>query len=113
MARGEQVLNGLRGGSERLSFEAGHMQTPHHTPQEHPMVQTLLRVYERYMNRPARCLAIGGGTYARALKTGVAFGVTREEAPELAHNANEYLIPAEQLQDAKIFAAAFRELQEI
>lgn len=109
-ASAEQIMKGLSAASPLLQFEPDHVQPPHHTPEDHYLVQTLLRVYEQYMNRPARCLAIGGGTYARALKTGVAFGVTREGAPELAHNADEYLVLSEQLQDAKLFAAAFCEL---
>ena len=109
-ASAEQIMKGLSAASPLLQFEPDHVQQPHHTPEEHYLVQTLLHVYEQYMKRPARCLAIGGGTYARALKTGVAFGVTREGAPELAHNADEYLVLSEQLQDAKLFAAAFCEL---
>ena len=36
-------------------------------------------------------MAIGGGTYARWLKTGVAFGAMFPGEEELAHQAGEYM----------------------
>src|SRR5690606_40120582 len=47
---------------------------PHYIDPEHPLVQTLSRVYEERTGEKASLLAIGGGTYARARKNGVAFG---------------------------------------
>lgn len=88
----------------------GHVQAPHHTPEEHELVQALKRVYKEYFGREGRCLAIGGGTYARALKTGVAFGITPEGGISQAHNKEENISIEQLVLNAKVFAAAIEEL---
>jgi len=55
-------------------------------------------------------LAIGGGTYARALKTGVAFGAVFPGKPELAHQKDEYIEIDDLILNAKIYAHAIAEL---
>ena len=75
-------------------------------------MQALKTVYERRTGKPAHCIAIGGGTYARALKTGVAFGVTRPGEPELAHNTDERMSISYLLEDVHMFADVYRELTE-
>ena len=47
---------------------------PHHVDKDHVLIRTLQRVYEEQTGEKAELLAIGGGTYARSLKAGVAFG---------------------------------------
>ena len=46
---------------------------PHHVDKDHVLIRTLQRVYEEQTGEKAELLAIGGGTYARSLKAGVAF----------------------------------------
>ncbi|MDE5729055.1 MAG: M20/M25/M40 family metallo-hydrolase, partial [Clostridia bacterium] len=55
------------------------------------LIKTLLNVYNEVTGKNAQPVAIGGGTYARALKYGAAFGP--EEAGEecTIHQANEYI----------------------
>ena len=38
------------------------------------LIQTLKKVYEEQTGEKAELMSIGGGTYARSLKAGVAFG---------------------------------------
>ena len=68
------------------------------------------RVYKEYFGREGKCLAIGGGTYARALKTGVAFGITPEGEISPAHNKEESITAEQLILNAKVFAAAIEEL---
>lgn len=102
----------LRRAFPDCSLTDGHIQEPHHTPEQHYLVQALKTVYERRTGKPAYCIAIGGGTYARALKTGVAFGVTRPGEPELAHNTDERMSISYLLEDVHMFADVYRELTE-
>lgn len=88
----------------------GHVQAPHHTPEKHELVQALKKVYKEYFGREGKCLAIGGGTYARALKTGVAFGITPEGEISPAHNKEESISVQQLILNAKVFAAAIEEL---
>lgn len=53
------------------------------------LVQTLLAIYERNIGHPAKPLSIGGGTYARAFKNAVAFGVIKEGEDSCCHMPNE------------------------
>ena len=92
------------------SLIRGHVQLPHHTPEEHELIQALKRVYKEYFGREGKCLAIGGGTYARALKTGVAFGITPEGEISPAHNKEESITAEQLILNAKVFAAAIEEL---
>lgn len=88
----------------------GHMQEPHHLDENHYLIQALKKVYTQYMGLPGRCIAIGGGTYARALKYGVAFGITKENGESLAHNKDENIEIDYLILNTKIFAAAMAEL---
>ena len=51
-------------------------------------------------------MAIGGGTYARCLAEGVAFGATFPEEEEMAHQADEYIRIDTLMQNVKIMARA-------
>lgn len=49
-------------------------QHPLYVERDNPLVQSLLAAYNAATGENAEPITIGGGTYARALKTGVAFG---------------------------------------
>jgi succinyl-diaminopimelate desuccinylase len=86
-----------------------HM-TPHHVPQDHELIQKLQHVYEKQTGKEAKLLSIGGGTYARSLKAGVAFGALFEGKPQLAHQKDEYVDIEDLLKAAAIYAEAIYEL---
>ena len=74
-------------------------------------METLIRVYkEQTGDEDAKPLSIGGGTYARALGTGVAFGATFPGSVELAHQKDEYIEIEDLVLNAKIYAHAIAEL---
>ncbi len=103
----ELVRDRLQKAFDGFSIINQYVQLPHHTPADHFLVKALSKVYEKNTGQKAECLAIGGGTYARALKTGVAFGVTRPGAPELAHNENERMSISDIMADAHMFADVY------
>ncbi len=55
------------------------------------LISTLSGVYEKITGNNAAPLAIGGGTYARALKCGCGFGPYLPETEDVIHQPNEYI----------------------
>jgi len=84
--------------------------TPHHVDPNHELIKTLSAVYERHTNQSADLIAIGGGTYARSLTAGVAFGPVFPGGPEVAHQVDEYVDFDELLLAVAIYAEAIYEL---
>lgn len=56
---------------------------------DHPLVIKLLSAYESVTGEKATPITIGGGTYARALNTGVAFGPIFPNSESTIHQRNE------------------------
>lgn len=83
---------------------------PHHVDKDHVLIRTLQRVYEEETGEKAELLAIGGGTYARSLKAGVAFGPLFPGKEELAHQKDEYIEIEDMLKATAIYAHAIYEL---
>lgn len=74
-----------------VPYEIVHEQAPLYQDKNGELVQTLLSVYEECTGEKAQPVAIGGGTYARALECGVAFGPERKGDEPVIHQANEYI----------------------
>jgi succinyl-diaminopimelate desuccinylase len=83
---------------------------PHHVDQNHVLVKTLQRVYEEQTGEKASLISIGGGTYARSLNAGVAFGPLFPGRPDVAHQKDEYIIIEDLLKATAIYAQAIYEL---
>ncbi len=79
---------------------------PHHVAPSSELVTALLDAYHEVTGRPKECVATGGGTYARCLEEGVAFGSAFPEDEELAHQAGEYASVDGLMQNVLIFARA-------
>ncbi len=84
---------------------------PHHVAPNSPLITALLDAYHEITGRPRECVATGGGTYARVLEEGVAFGSAFPEDEELAHQAGEYLSLNGLMLNLHIFARAIEKLQ--
>ena len=74
-----------------VKYETLRHQEPLMQDKDGELVQTLLSVYKECTGKRAKPVAIGGGTYARALKCGVGFGPEMPGDPPLAHQPNEYI----------------------
>ena len=79
---------------------------PHYTDPESFLVKELLRVYREETGDMSPPIAIGGGTYAKVIPGGVAYGPGKPGTPELAHQANEALSVDDLLQLVRIYARA-------
>lgn len=94
-----------------FAIQAGHGYPPHHVDENAPLVQKLLAVYAEQTGRPAYCMAIGGGTYARKLPgRAVAFGMEFPGEPATAHMADEFLSINDLMTNARIIAHAIQAL---
>ncbi|MDP4172068.1 MAG: dipeptidase PepV, partial [Bacillota bacterium] len=83
---------------------------PHFVDESDFLIQTLKRVYEEQTGEVAELIAIGGGTYARSLKSGVAFGPLFPGRPDIAHQKDEYIHIEDMLRATAIYAQAIYEL---
>jgi succinyl-diaminopimelate desuccinylase len=83
---------------------------PHHVDEKEFLIQTLKKVYEEQTGDHAELISIGGGTYARSLKAGVAFGPLFPGRPDIAHQKDEYIYIEDLLKATAIYAQAIYEL---
>jgi len=105
------ILDKLELISNQIGFNINYSDTPpHHVDKEHFLVKTLKKVYEEQTGTEAVLLAIGGGTYARALKTGVAFGPLFPGKLETAHQKDEFIEVDDLIKSAALYAQAIYEL---
>ena len=93
-----------------LEVHAGQHKEPLFAEKESPLVATLLQVYRDVTGDASPPLAIGGGTYSRAMKNFVAFGPLLPGRESLAHRADEYIETADLLLITKIYAEAIYRL---
>lgn len=83
---------------------------PHHVDENDVLIQTLKKVYEEQTGEKAELISIGGGTYARSLKAGVAFGPLFPGREDIAHQKDEYMYIEDLLKATAIYAQAIYEL---
>lgn len=87
-----------------------HLQQPHYTPMEDNLVSTLLSVYEKQTGLKGAEKIIGGGTFGRLLKRGVAFGAMFPGYTDTMHQANEFADVEDLYRAAAIYAESIYEL---
>ncbi|CAM3765801.1 dipeptidase PepV [Mesobacillus zeae] len=97
-------------GKNRFKVENFSNSNPHHVDEDDFLIRTLKKVYEEQTGEKAELLSIGGGTYARSLKSGVAFGPLFPGRPDIAHQKDEYIIIEDMLKATAIYGQAILEL---
>ena len=83
---------------------------PHHVPADSELVTALLAAYTEESGLKGEPESTGGGTYAKYLKQGVAYGAAFPGDEDLAHQANEYVKLDQMILAAKIYANALLRL---
>lgn len=83
---------------------------PHHVSPHSKLVKDLLDAYHEVTGLPREAVATGGGTYARVLEEGVAFGSVFPGEEELAHQADEYMPVDSLVKNVQIFVYALQKL---
>lgn len=74
-----------------VSYTVDNYQAPLYNDPKGELITTLMSVYKKVTGSNEVPIAIGGGTYARALKCGCAFGPEMKDEETTIHQANEYV----------------------
>lgn len=109
---GETSSNKLLSISKEHGFthQTSSHSKPHHVDHDSFLVKTLADIYEGQTGEKAELLAIGGGTYARSLKAGVAFGPLFPGREDIAHQKDEYMYVEDLLRATALYAEAIYKL---
>ena len=110
MTNPDMIIKNVSASLPGMRVEAMEVKEPHHVPAGRELVQNLLDAYHEVTGYERKCLYTGGGTYARSLQEGVAFGASFPQDEDLAHQANEYADIEGLYKNIKIFALAIVKL---
>ncbi|MFT8322888.1 MAG: dipeptidase PepV [Bacillus sp. (in: firmicutes)] len=109
MDKTKQQLDELLG-THGFLIENFSNSNPHYVEKESSLIQTLSKVYMEQTGEKAELISIGGGTYARSLEKGVAFGPLFPGRDDIAHQKDEYMFIDDLLKATAIYAQAIYEL---
>ncbi|MGL4987872.1 MAG: dipeptidase PepV [Cetobacterium sp.] len=90
----EQVIDEVQKRTDEMNLKISvrSEKNPLYVPKDSFLVQTLMNIYKDITgDSEAEPISIGGGTYARAVKNGVAFGALLKDQEDNMHQKNEYL----------------------
>ncbi len=88
-----------------VEVEAAHEEVAARpTPSDAPVVKGLRKAVKRVLGRKAEPMGIGGGTVAALFRKAGLPAAVWMTAQDTAHQANEYCLISDVLQDAKVFA---------
>lgn len=110
MTNPDMIIKNVSASLPAMRVDAMEVKEPHHVPAGSELVQNLLDAYHEVTGYERKCLYTGGGTYARSLQEGVAFGASFPQDEDLAHQANEYADIEGLYKNIKIFALAIVKL---
>ena len=97
-------LNGVK--VDNIDIEVTSTKEAHYVPKDDELVTTLMDVYRKHTGDTKNdAFVLGGGTYARCLKKGVAFGLLFPDKEDTMHQANEYL----EVEDLLLATAIYEE----
>ena len=91
-----------------VEYVINNYQPPLYNDPNGKLISTLTAVYNAVTGDNAKPIAIGGGTYARALKCGCAFGPEMAGDEATIHQANEYVTFAQIERMSKIYYNAIK-----
>ncbi len=89
-----------------ITVEVPNVGKTHYTDPNSEIVKALLRVYREETGDMSPPMAIGGGTYAKVIHNGVAYGPMRPGTPEVAHQADERITKDDLRFMVRIYARA-------
>lgn len=91
---------------DNVNIEVTSTKEAHCVPKDDELVTTLMDVYRKYTGDIENdAFVLGGGTYARCLKKGVAFGLLFPGKQDTMHQANEFL----EIEDLLLATAIYAE----
>lgn len=75
--------------AEQFSIKDASGQPPHYVNADDPLIKVLVESYRNHVEDDRAPFTIGGGTYARTLDKGVAFGAMFKDTLDTMHQKNE------------------------
>lgn len=93
-----------------FNLQLGKVQQPHYVDKNDPFVQKLVKAYRNQTGDMTEPYTIGGGTYARNLDKGVAFGAMFPDTEDLMHQKNEYMTKKQLINATSIYLEAIYSL---
>ncbi len=108
----EDVYSGIEENLDsNCVLNKGQHKEPLFVEKDDPLVKNLMEVYRDIVGDvESEPIAIGGGTYARAIEKAVAFGPLFPGQEELAHQKDEFIRIEDLIKNAKIYAGAIAAL---
>lgn len=93
-----------------MTVEQGFFHLPLYVAKDNELVKSLLSAYNEVTGQNAEPVSIGGGTYARVLPLGVAFGPCFPDGNSGMHCADEYMEISDFEKMSEIYYLAFKKL---
>lgn len=87
----EEVMERLNAALRPDSIELVHFHHPLYVDPDHPLIRKLLAAYDKVTGKHGKPICIGGGTYARVLRCGVAFGPMFPGQESTIHQKDEHV----------------------
>lgn len=108
----EQKMTDLMLNLSKYSFTVDIVSNskPHYVPEDDDLVKKLLKVYRKITEDHSKPLSTGGGTYARVMEKGVAYGMLFPGEEDVSHQKDEYVSIENLLKACAIYAEAIVEL---
>ena len=106
----DALITRVRGKAADMTVKVLTKKGPHAVSEDSELVVKLLEAYEQVTGQPGKAMAIGGGTYAKCLKEGVAFGALFPGEKEMAHQADEFISVESLKKNLRIFTLAILKL---
>ncbi len=105
----DRIVDKLLNAAEKYNFTYTERDwlEPLYLPKNHPLIKTLLRVYqEETGDMESEPISSGGATYARTMENCVAFGPDFPGVRSVEHQPNEHIVLAEMYRAMSIYAQA-------
>lgn len=109
----EKLLHSIQPVAKLYHFAASYdgFEKPHYVDPTDPIVTTLMKAYVDVTGeQDAQPEVVGGGTYGRLMKRGVAFGALMPNTPNTMHQANEFQPVDDLIMSMAIYMQAIHDL---
>lgn len=93
-----------------FTVEDVDFQPPHYVDKNDPLVKILTETYRNHVEDESEPFTIGGGTYARVLEKGVAYGAMFNDTEDTMHQKNERMKIEELLLATEIYLEALHRI---
>ncbi|MDI6863384.1 MAG: M20/M25/M40 family metallo-hydrolase, partial [Pseudothermotoga sp.] len=103
----EMMARQIKEALKPLDVEGEHHLPPLFVSPDSELIKILSEVYTEMTNQPATLLTMGGGTYARAVPCGVAFGPLLPGREGTEHQPDERIALDDLVTVARIYAQLF------